>query len=345
MSRTSQTTLLLVGDSGEEHVGSHLRCAAGDLGMQVAFADVRDASKGSWLARKINWRLLGRRPARLVPFSRSVVDQCVTLRPGVLLTTGFAPLDAESLEEIGRLGVYRVNYLTDDPWNPAQKAPWFYRAVRQYDEVFSTRKANLDDLRTLGCRTVRYLPFGFAPHLHFPEVLSPERKKELASDVIFAGGADSDRVPYIAALARAGFRVALYGGYWDRFPETRPLSQGTKEPAFLRHAIGAAKIGLCLVRRANRDGQCMRTFEVPAIGACMLMEKTAEHEELFGQEGRAVVYFQSIPEMLEKARWLLDHDTERERLREAAHRLVREGHHTYGDRLRCILESARVASA
>jgi spore maturation protein CgeB len=162
----------------------------------------------------------------------------------------------------------------------------------------------------------------------------------MESDVVFAGGGDADRVPYIAALSRAGFRIALYGGYWERFPETRNLTRGLTSLAVVREAVAAARVAICLVRRANRDGVCMRTFEVPAMGGCMLAEKTDEHVALFGPEGETVLYFDSVPEMTDKVSWLLEHDAERERLREAAHRLILEGRHTYRDRLETILRLA-----
>lgn len=341
---TGARKLLIVGDSGAEHVGSHLLHAARELRLNVAFADSREAS-GSALAGKISWRLMGRRPGALGSFSRKVVGLCQEFRPEIVLTTGFSPVSAEALEQIGRIGVYRVNFLTDDPWNPRQHSPWFLRAVQNYDEVLSTRRANLDDLRRLGCHGVSYLPFGFAANMHFPEELSAERKRQMESDVVFAGGGDSDRVPYIAALNQAGFRVGLYGGYWDRFPETRQLTQGLKPPGIVREAVAAAKVALCLVRRANRDGVCMRTFEVPAMGGCMIVEKTAEHVELFGPEGQAVLYFESIPEMVEKTRWLIDHDSERERLRAAGYQLIARGHHSYEDRLSSILNLTRTRAA
>jgi spore maturation protein CgeB len=82
----------------------------------------------------------------------------------------------------------------------------------------------------------------------------------------------------------------------------------------------------------------MRTFEVPAIGACMLTEDTQEHREIFGEEGQAVVYFRSKSEMVEKLRWLLGHDHERERLASAAHELITNGRNTYKDRLLQMLE-------
>lgn len=332
--------LLIVGDSRPEHVGSHLLDAARELQLNVSFADSRDAS-GHGLAGKISWRLLGRRPGALGSFSSRIVRFCEEFKPEAVLTTGFAPVAEESLARIGELGVHRINFLTDDPWNPRQRAPWFLRAVRMYDEVLSTRRANLEDLRTLGCRGVGYLPFGFASNLHFPQRLTAERRREMESDVVFAGGADSDRVPYIAALSQAGFRVGLYGGYWERYTETRHLTRGLAPPEVVREAVAAARVALCLVRRANRDGVCMRTFEVPAMGGCMLVEKTAEHVELFGAEGQAVLYFDTIPEMTEKTRWLLEHDCERERLRDAGHELIARGNHTYRDRLSSILNLTR----
>ncbi|MDQ6678345.1 MAG: glycosyltransferase [Acidobacteriota bacterium] len=157
------------------------------------------------------------------------------------------------------------------------------------------------------------------------------------SDVFFAGGADADRIPYIAALRKAGLRVALYGSYWDRFRETRGMSGGQLDPKELCRRLAASKVALCLVRRANRDGHSMRSFEVPAAGGCMLAEDTAEHREVFGGDGEAVTYFSTPREMLDRANWLVSHGAEREHLAQNAHNLVRNGRHTYADRLRTIL--------
>jgi spore maturation protein CgeB len=94
-----------------------------------------------------------------------------------------------------------------------------------------------------------------------------------------------------------------------------------------------------MVRRANRDGHAMRTFELPASGACMLTEFTEEHCEIFGEEGRTVQYFRTIAEMVEKAAWLIGNAEERRRLARAAHDLITRGGHTYRDRLLTILNT------
>ena len=339
----SKMKLVLIGQFADEHLGFHLRAAAGDLGLDTHCLEAARAYAGPLLSRKANWWLRGRRPNRLDSFSGEVARDCRDFRPEVVLTTGLAPVHAAAVRQIRALGARTVNYLTDDPWNAAHHAPWFLEALPCYDHVFSPRRANLDDLRRAGCPSVHYVPFAYAPHVHHPEEPTPAERTALESDVIFAGGGDRDRVPYITALRKAGLTIALYGGYWDHFPETRALSRGKASPAFLRKAIRSSKVALCLVRRANRDGHSMRTFEVPAVGAAMLMENTEEHRDLFGPEGQAALYFDHIPEMTEKARWLLDHGAERARLAEAARRIVTLGAHTYRDRLCQMLTLTGVA--
>ena len=347
-----------MGNPEEIHVGAHLLEGAAALGVPARLADVREAYRGPSLVRRFNWWLRGRRPTRLRAFSRSVTALCADWSPTWLVATGIAPLDREALKQIKALGVRCLNYLTDDPWNPAHYAPWFLAALPHYDQLFSTRRANLDDLSLLSRRTVSFLPFARAPRLHFPEpslngrpltLPSPpgdggegrvRGTTEPAADLFFAGGADPDRVPYLAACIRAGFRVRLHGGYWDRYPETRGCADGHLTGDEIRRAMGKSRVALCLVRRANRDGHVMRSFEIPAIGACMLTEDTAEHREIFGADGENVVYFRTIAEMVDRLRWLLAHDAERARLADAAHRLIVNGKHTYRDRLETMLARA-----
>lgn len=157
------------------------------------------------------------------------------------------------------------------------------RALPRYAIVWTTRRANISDLETVGCRDVRYLPLGYDPGLHFP--VSAADSDIEPSDVFFAGGADADRVPFLAALVRAGFRVALHGDYWERYAETRAVYSGYGSPSTVRRAVGATKVCICLVRRANRDGQVMRSYEIPAMRGCLVAEDTAEHRALFGLDG------------------------------------------------------------
>jgi hypothetical protein len=329
--------LLLVGNRGGTNVGWSLWHASIGLGIHAHFADALQASASPVWRRRIAWRLLGHRPPRLASFSSDLVRLCRQLQPRCLLATGLAPVNRKALYAIGNMGVNRLNYLTDDPWNPAFRAPWFFESLPMYNTVYSARRSNMADLERLGCQKVRYMPFGFDPELCYPQLSGPQESNRLSADILFVGGADRDRFPFIRALGAAGLSIALYGDGWERFAETTPHCRGYADPQTLRLATGAAKIALCLVRRANRDGHVMRSFEIPAIGACMLVEDTAEHHEIFGPDGETVAYFRSISEMIDKARWLLDRPAERNRLAAAAHARIINGGHTYRDRLAGML--------
>lgn len=332
--------ILIVGGVSDTSVGQSFQRAALALGHDVRFLDNGAAFRAHPLLRSFHWHVRGHRPARLREFSAKAAAEVRAFRPEVLLTTGIAPLRRAMLEEAGRLGVYRINYSTDDPFGGTHRSGWFLDALPGYDLVCTPRHAAEAEYARLGIGRIEYLPFGYDEDLFFRPPITDGQRSRYASDVVFVGGADAERVPCIDALLQAGLRVGLYGSYWDRFSETRGRGRGQIGIEEIRLATAAASIALCLVRRSNRDGNSMRTFEVPAIGTCMLTEWTEDHEELFGRDGEAVLYFRSIPEMTEKARWLLAHPDERARLAARSHAIVTSGQHTYRDRLHAMLALA-----
>jgi spore maturation protein CgeB len=331
--------LLIIGNRGGTNVGECFERAAIASGIEVRLLSSQDAMQAPAWLRRFNWYCRGHRPTRLASFSNVVLTTCVEWRPDVLLTTGLAPIMSQSLARIRAMGVVALNYLTDDPWNPGHYSPWFMEAVPQYDVVFSPRRTNIDELKAQGCRAVAYLPFAYDTALHFINDADVGHS-EATGDVLFVGGADRDRVPYCAALIKAGFKLSLYGDYWDRYRQTRAHFRGYATVQKLRTITPRAPVCLCLVRKSNRDGHVMRSFEGPAMGGCMLMEDTSEHREMFGPDGDAVVYFSSIAEMVERARWLLDHPAQRKHLADSAYRLITHGQNTYADRLKTMLNTS-----
>ena len=337
--------LLVVGNDGGTNIGASLQRAAQSMRVPCELSDCRRAYAGSRILGRFNWWVRDRRPTRLTSYSREVVDHCRRFKPTMVLATGLAPVNRQALDDIRGMGIATANYLTDDPWNPAFRSRWFLAALGGYDRIFSVRRRNLGDLAAAGCRDVHYLPFAVDRDLFYPEEPAPAERASFESDVCFVGGADRDRVPFIAALVDAGMRVAVYGHYWDRYAETRDAWRGHAPPEVLRKATRAARVSLCLVRRANRDGHTMRTFEVPAMGGCMLAEDTDEHRALFGADGDAVRYFDSMQRMVDVARELLNDTNARIRLAAAGQQVVVKGLHTYHDRLLAMLSAGVAAFA
>ena len=81
----------------------------------------------------------------------------------------------------------------------------------------------------------------------------------------------------------------------------------------------------------------MRSFEIAAVGGCMLAQDTDEHRGIFGPEGEAVVYFRDAKEAAQRAHALLCDSSERKRLAAGLHRCIVGGAHTYAHRLATML--------
>lgn len=328
--------ILIAGSSGGTHVGASFERSARELGHEARLLDIQEAYRGPRILRALAWRM-GRRPLGLDRYSQAVVRTAAEWRPDVLVSAGAAPILAAALKRIDP-SVRKAVYLTDDPWNPSCRASWFLRALPEYDKVYTTKTALQEDLSRAGCRQTEYMPFAYDPaHFHTIEPLAADERGRYACEVLFYGGADTDRILLIKSLINQSVPMTLYGGYWDRDPVTRAHWKGQADPAVLRKAVAASQINLCLVRRSNRDGHSMRTFEIPALGGYMIVEDTAEHRAIFGEDGRCVHYFKGITDAAALIRRMLDQPAERKRMAADCHKLITGGKHTYTDRLRTLL--------
>lgn len=334
--------VFLAGAFQSYSVGSFFRNALEALGHEYAFID-----EGKYLSvvgrspfHKVMYRALRRRPLTFWKYNRDLVSQTWKFKPEVVLVTKGAYVSPDSLAEIKEeTGALLVNYATDDPFNPASGTPNLRSAIPFYDLFACTKRAIMADVEKAGCPNARFVRFGYEPSMHHPEVSrSEEELRRFRSDVVFVGGGDRDRYPYFRSLMTRlpDLSLHLHGGRWSRDRFLKTYDRGEVFDREFRLAVGGGKIAPCLVRRANRDGHCMRTFETPACGAFMLAERTEEHLELFEEEKDAA-YFDTPEEMADKVRYYLNSEAERARMAEAAYAKVTGGRHTYRDRLAEIL--------
>jgi spore maturation protein CgeB len=146
----------------------------------------------------------------------------------------------------------------------------------------------------------------------------------------------------LLALARAGFSVRVWGNGWERMSDSHPRLRLERRPLFnddYVRAICATKINLCFLRKANRDLQTDRTMEIPACGAFMLAERTAEHRRLF-EEDREAVFFDidDDRELIDKARRYLQDDAARRAVAAAARRRCEVSAYSHHDRVGGMLK-------
>ena len=312
-------------------------------GHEFVFFDEAPYVRGvnSSLIQKVAFRLLRRRPLAYRRLNRDLLATVLRFRPDVVVIVKGAFVAPQTLGHIKeKTGAVLVNYATDDPWNPRVNTPDLVRAIPYYDLYACTKRAIMPDVRAAGCPRVTFVPFGYKPSVHYPEKpATPEEHVRFDSDVVFIGTCDADRVAYLEALVKTlpDLCLHLYGGYWDRHPLLRRYYRGFALGRDYRLALGGAKIALNFVRRANRDGHVMRSFEIPACGGFMLAERTEEHLELL-EEGKEAAYFGSPQELVDKVRYYLIRYQEREAIAWRGYLRVTRGGNTYKDRVTTIVQ-------
>jgi spore maturation protein CgeB len=336
----NQRNIGIVGLFGGNHLGGSLAHAAEALGWKPVLFDAMGAEARGRIGRSLLRRAGLRRPLRLERFGRGVAAECARQNIGFLLATGRAPLAVPELLRLRAAGVTTGVFSSDDPWNARQRVEWYLAALREDDVVFTPRGHTVPEFQAIGCVRVENMPFGYDERFTVAPVAAVP-----GPEVLFVGGADQDRAAFMTAFAGEEVPASVVGSYWGRYPIAGVTDLGHRSPEEVAALTLAAKVNLCLVRRANRDGHVMRTYEMAATGATMVVEDTADHRALFGTEGEAVVYFRTPEEAAAKSRALLADEPLRLQLRAEAQRRVVTGANTYRDRLRGMLESLQRARA
>ena len=332
----AEPALMIVGTFAPTSTGRYLAKAARLVGLRVVEVAEAQAYPRIQKFQSAYQRFFRAEPMRLRAFSRLVVSRAERERVSACLVVGNAPLDAQALSDLRRLGVMTMNYSTDDPWNLGNWCAWRLPTLSQYSAIFTPRPGNVQQLRATGCPRVELLPFGYDPETHRPATEVELAAETRAADVVFIGGADADRAPFMRALVGTGLKVSLYGAYWDRVRDLRGHYGGKLGPLGMRTVLGRAKMSVCLVRRANRDEHVMRTYEEPAMGSCVVMEDTRQHRELFPGVA-AHGFFRTPGELVDCVRRLSADEQLRASLKACQWAAVTGGENTYESRLRSML--------
>ena len=318
---------LIVGGVGGTHVSDSFRRAAGELRQPCELIDNTLAYGGSRIARSLFWRL-GHRPTTMAKLDAVVLSAMESHRPTVLFICGVLPIGPQVIAEAVSRGITVIAWYTDDPWNRRHRNSVVFNSIQHYDLVLTPRRANINDFYQAGARRVEYLPFAYDPG-HVQPVPTPSDVPPC--DLLYVGGGDRDRMELLRVLEPLNLDIRLHGGYWHKHPFTAKHNAGQALPAVLAEATRQAKITLVLVRRENRDGHVMRSYEAAACGGCLLAEDTAEHRAIYGDTVR---YFWNSESLKQQIATLLGDEGLRQQLRTAVQKRILEGEkQTYKARL------------
>lgn len=179
-----------------------------------------------------------------------------------------------------------------------------------------------------------YLPVAYDPHLH------RSQGDDRTFDIGFIGGYSPRREQMLTALASENLLSYVVGGRW----KSRRLQQLRLErivpPTQTAALYGRTKVVINVFRdnhsynRRRIEARSLnpRVFEALACGAVVLSQNRPELGEMFP----ALPAFEDPKELVAEARALLDDESRRRMILEDCRE--RLAAHTYGDRLRRVLE-------
>jgi len=140
-------------------------------------------------------------------------------------------------------------------------------------------------------------------------------------DVTFIGAPgteSSGRYETIKFLKDNGVNIRLFGWGWNRFPEFKDIYFGALDSENIVKVINQSKINLCLTK--NNFGAPhikAKFFECSSCGSFTLTEYSKSFLDLF-KENREIVMFKDKEELLNKIKYYLKHEKERETIARAA---------------------------
>lgn len=234
--------------------------------------------------------------------------------PDVLFVYKGREVTAEAVDAIRSGGAVAVNVFPDTSFS--HYGPHLPRAISRYDAVFTTKPFGPADLaRNYGQPNGIFLEHAFDPEVHTDVSLAARDRERYGCDVAFAGAMTPKKARLVNHLMRAmpDLSVRLWGNGWRRAePPARDVAaDGGVFGLEYAKAIRAAKIALGLLHEGDPgapsgDRTTARTFEIPACGAFMLHERTAEAEALFS-DGAECAFFDGPDDLVAKVRrWLAD---------------------------------------
>jgi O-antigen biosynthesis protein len=190
------------------------------------------------------------------------------------------------------------------------------QCAKQADIAFFAQKRGVEDAKRDGVANPLWLPHAVEP-IAYP-------KFDLASkqyDVCFVGHINS------------GNRVNALDKLFKTYPNFY-YGQRLFEEASRKYAESKIVFNISMVDDLN-----MRTFEAMASGSMLMTNWIPTIEEHF-EDGKHLVLYRNDDEMVEKARYYLEHDEERERIAQAGYEEVMKNH-TIDKRVETMLSAIK----
>jgi spore maturation protein CgeB len=231
-----------------------------------------------------------------------------------------------------RYGSIIINIAMDDRhtyWGNAGSKRWMGTCglTPYVDLVLTAAPECVDWYAKEGC------PALFFPEASDPDIFHPMPELPKIHDVSFVGARYGIREKIITALRDAGISVSAFGNGWEG--GKLPIEDVPRLFAQSKIVLGVGTIGHCTDFYALK----LRDFDGAMSGSFYLTHDNPDLKTLY-EIGREIETYRDIEDCVEKVKWYLAHDDERELIASAGRRRALKDH-TWHHRFSSLIASLR----
>jgi spore maturation protein CgeB len=190
---------------------------------------------------------------------------------------------------------------------------WRLEKAKEFDIVFFAQQSAVEDAKKAGIEHALWLPHAVCPQA-YPNYEIPGKK----TDICFVGHINS------------GNRIDALDTMFKEFPNFF-YGQRLFEEAARKYCESKIVFNISI-----KDDLNMRCFEALATGSFLLTNDIPELHAVF-EDGKHLVTYKDMDEAVEKAKYYIEHDEEREKIAREGMRYVLENH-TIHHRVNRMLE-------
>jgi len=231
-----------------------------------------------------------------------------------------------------RIPVYKVLRMSDGPIVASDRDFVYlhsYDHALYHSPAYSRDMDMAEKLRYCGVKNADFWPLGLFESRYDSRKTEDElftQRRDI--DVLFIGAMHLNKMPQIARMKKAlgkairihGFSSLKKNVYFNLKYGFPGWIRAVDYDAILR-LYQRSKIGINVHNRGDYTVGNYRLFELPANGV-MQISDGGDNLERFFRVDQEIVRYGSFDELVEKTRWYLDHDQEREQIARAAYQRV-----------------------
>jgi hypothetical protein len=273
------------------------------------------------------------RDAGLLEMYRDVVKAIDTHGAEAIIVDNAMPYHPEFLRT---LDIYKVLRTSDGPVTAYDRDFAYLHAydhVLYHSPAYSPELTMAEKLAYVGAKRADFWPLAaFDAAMDPTQTEETIMKRERDIDVIFIGTPYRGKLPAFARVKKAlGNRVLIrgfdtrYNLYFNakyNFPGW--IGGKVKQEEFSQLYL-RSKIGFNVHNRGDYTVGSYRLFELPANGVMQISDGGIALDSFF-QRGEEIVGYRDLDDMIDKIRWYLAHDEERERIAMNGFRRVMREH-------------------